>query len=250
MDLQGKRALITGGSKGIGAAIATDLAKRGADVAINARQADDASDTTTARIQALGCKSVFIPGDMGKQQDVEACVEAAAKALGGIDILIHSAGGPSPGKLEDISPEQWYETFAVHVHAAFLLSQKALPWLRKNKEGAIVFISSAAAIRGCPGILTYGTVKGAILQFTRMLARELADDNIRVNCVSPGIIRTRFHGGMTQEQQDHNLANRIPLHREGTVHDVAEVVHLLVTNEFMTGESVIVDGGMTMQMVR
>jgi len=125
-----------------------------------------------------------------------------------------------------------------------------LPWLRKNDEASIVLISSAAAIRGCPGAVAYGTVKGAILQFTRMLARDLADDNIRVNCVSPGIIRTRFHQAMTPEQQKHNLANRIPLHREGTVEDVAEVVRLLVTNEFMTGESVTVDGGMTMQMVR
>ena len=83
-----------------------------------------------------------------------------------------------------------------------------------------------------------------------MLARDVADDNIRVNCALPGIIRTRFHQQMTDQQKAHNLANRIPLHREGTVQDVADVVNLLVTNDFMTGESVVVDGGMTMQVVR
>ena len=145
MNIQGKRVLITGGTKGIGAAIALDLAQRGADLIVN-------------------------------------------------------------GRIQDI--------------------------------------------RGCPGAIAYGTVKGAVLQFTRMLARDLSDENIRVNCVNPGIIRTRFHEAMSADQQQHNLANRISLHREGTSEDVAEVVRLLITNEFMTGESVTVDGGMSMQIVR
>jgi len=250
MNLKGKRALITGGTKGIGAAIALDLANGGADIAITGRNADESTETLVAEIEALDRRCCFVPGDLATQDAAQHCVAEAARALGGLDILVHSAGGPAPGKIEDIPPEQWLETFAVHVHAAFFLCREALPWLRKNDEASIVLISSAAAIRGCPGAVAYGTVKGAILQFTRMLARDVADDNIRVNCVSPGIIRTRFHQAMTPDQQKHNLAHRIPLHREGTVEDVAEVVRLLVTNEFMTGESVTVDGGMTMQMVR
>ena len=250
MNLHGKRALITGGTKGIGAAVALDLASCGAELALNARTQDESTEVLVKAIESLGRRCVFLQADMARQEEVESCVEAAAEQLGGLDILIHSAGGPSPGKIEDISVEQWHETFNVHVHAAFHMCKKALPWMKKNSEGAIVLISSAAGIRGCPGALTYGTVKGALLNFTRMLARDVADDNIRVNCVSPGIIRTRFHSAMTSEQQAHNLANRIPLHREGTVEDVAQVVRLLVTNEFMTGESVTIDGGMTMQMVR
>jgi NAD(P)-dependent dehydrogenase (short-subunit alcohol dehydrogenase family) len=89
--------------------------------------------------------------------------------------------------------------------------------------------------------VAYGKVKGAILQFTRMLARDLADDNIRVNCVAPGVIRTRFHDFMTPEQKAHNLKTRIPLHREGTIDDVTQAVRLLVANDFMTGESIVVD---------
>jgi NAD(P)-dependent dehydrogenase (short-subunit alcohol dehydrogenase family) len=250
VELTGKRALVTGGSRGIGAAIARDLARSGADVAINCRHADDAAHAIGQEIQQLGRRAPLILADMARGSDADRCVDEAVAALGGLDVLVHSAGGPSPGKIEDVSPEQWRETFEVHVHAAYHLCQRALPSLRAAGEGAIILISSAAGIRGCPGAIAYGTVKGAILHFTRMLARDLADDNIRVNCVSPGIIRTRFHDAMTSEAQAHNLANRIPLHREGTSEDVAQAVHLLVTNEFMTGESITVDGGMTMQIVR
>jgi NAD(P)-dependent dehydrogenase (short-subunit alcohol dehydrogenase family) len=250
MKLPGKRALITGGTKGIGAAIALDLAGHGAQVALNGRARDAETDALTSEIEAREGRCVFIAADVSAPDQVERLVSATADSLGGIDILVHSAGGPAPGSIDQVSPEQWRQAFAVHVDAAFHLCRQALPHLRKNREGAIVLVSSAAGIRGCPGALAYGTVKGAVLQFTRALARDLADDNIRVNCVAPGIIRTRFHDAMTPEQQQHNLAKRLPLHREGTVTDVADVVHLLVTNPFMTGETVVVDGGMTMQIVR
>ena len=250
MDLSGKRALITGGTRGIGAAVALDLAAGGADVVINGRADDKAARETMRHIESLGRKCRLVVADMARGDDADRCVDESASLLRGLDVLVHCAGGPSPGRIEDVAPEQWEQTFAVHVHAAYHLCRRALPVMRKNKEGAIVLVSSAAGIRGCPNILAYGTVKGAILHFTRMLARDVADDNIRVNCVAPGIIRTRFHDPMTPEQQAHNLKNRIPLHREGTVDDVAQAVRLLVTNEFMTGETVVVDGGMSMQITR
>ena len=177
-------------------------------------------------------------------------VESAAESLGGLDLLVANAGGPEPGGIGAVQPADWRRAFDVHVHGAYYLVHYGLPHLKKNAEGAIVLTASAAAIRGCPGAVAYGTVKGALVQFTRMLGRDLADDNIRVNCEAPGIIRTRFHDQMTPEQQTHNLANRIPLHREGTSEDVAQAVRLLATNEFMTGETVVVDGGMTMQITR
>ena len=250
MELKGKRALITGGTRGIGAAIALDLASQGADVAINSRTKDEAANETIKALEAHGHKVCFITADMADGDDARRCVNETVKELGGIDILVHNAGGPAPGKIEDLTAEQWHNAFDVHVHAAFHLCQEALPELRNNGEGSIIFISSVAGIRGCPAALVYGTVKGTILHFTRMLARDLADDNIRVNCVNPGIIRTRFHENMSSEAQAHNLANRIPLHREGTSEQVAEAVRLLVTNDFMTGESVTVDGGMSMQVTR
>jgi NAD(P)-dependent dehydrogenase (short-subunit alcohol dehydrogenase family) len=250
MDLNGKRGLITGGTRGIGAAVALDLARHGATVVINGRTEDDAARNTLKELQSLVPACRLVVADMARGDEADRCIDDAVRCLGGLDILVHSAGGPSPGKIDDVSPEQWRATFDVHVHAAYHLCRRALPVLRRNNESAIVLISSAAGVRGCPGAIAYGTVKGAILQFARMLARDVADDNIRVNCVAPGIIRTRFHDAMTPEQQAHNLESRIPLHREGTVDDVAQAVRMLITNDFITGETVVVDGGMTMQIVR
>ena len=187
---------------------------------------------------------------MARPDEVDRCVREAETGLGGLDILVHSAGGPAYGTIDDCSPEQWKSTFDVHVHAAYFLCRRVLPTMRKAGEGAIILISSVAGIRGVPNHIAYGTAKGAILQFTRCLARDEADHNIRVNCVVPGIIRTRFHETMTPEAKAHNLAVRIPLHREGTSEQVAEAVRMLVTNDFITGEMLVVDGGSSMQVCR
>jgi NAD(P)-dependent dehydrogenase (short-subunit alcohol dehydrogenase family) len=250
MKLSGKRALVTGGTKGIGAAIAIDLARQGCDVAIVGRHDDASAATVRQTVEATGRKCVSIVADAARPDDVHRLFGEAEVALGGIDILVHSAGGPSLGRIDECSPEQWKETFDVHVHAAYFLCRRALPTMRKAGEAAIVFISSVAGIRGVPAHIAYGTVKGAMLQFTRCLARDEADNNIRVNCVAPGIIRTRFHDSMTPEAKAHNLAVRIPLHREGTAEDVAEAVRMLITNDFITGEVVVVDGGTSMQVCR
>ncbi len=250
MQLQDKRALVTGGTRGIGAAIAVDLATQGVDVAVNARHDDEAAAEVVGAIERTGRRAVMITGDMGKPDDVERCVQRSADELGGLDIVVHSAGGPSFGTIDELSTEQWMETFDAHVHGAFHLCRHSLAHLRKAGEGAILLVSSVAGIRGCPGALAYGTVKGAVLQFTRMLARDVADDNIRVNCVAPGIIRTRFHDGMTPEAKAHNLAVRIPLHREGTCEQVADLARTLISNDFITGETMVIDGGCSMQVCR
>ncbi|HEX5103438.1 MAG TPA: SDR family oxidoreductase [Pirellulaceae bacterium] len=127
----------------------------------------------------------------------------------------------------------------------YALVKAALPHLRKQRGGAIVTVSSSAGVRGVPGAIAYATAKGALPQFTRSLARDLADDNIRVNCVAPGVIRTRFHADMTPERKELNLKDRIPLHREGTPEQVAEAVALLITNDYITGETIVIDGGLT-----
>lgn len=250
MLLSNKRALITGGTRGIGAAVAIDLARQGCNVAINGRVADADSAEVERAVVAAGRKCVVLTADVAQAAEATQLVDRAAAALGGLDILVHSAGGPSWGTIEACPPEQWHATFDLHVHAAYYLCRQALPLLRASGEGAIVLVSSVAGIRGCPSAIAYGTVKAAVLHFTRMLARDLADDNIRVNCVVPGVIRTRFHDAMTPEAKAHNLAVRIPLHREGTPQQVAEAVRLLVTNDLVTGESVVVDGGLTMQVCR
>lgn len=249
MILTDKVALVTGGSLGIGAAIALDLAKRGAHVAIAARNVESSAEALKADIEKLGRRCLLISADMTKPADCARSVEETVKQLGRLDVLVHNAGGPSHGKIEDISPEQWHMTMDLHVNANFYLCRAALPHMRKAGEGAIVTVSSTAGIRGIPGAIAYATAKGAIPQFTRSLARDVADHNIRVNCVAPGIIRTRFHDDMTPERRKFNLENRIPLHREGTSEQVADVVALLVTNDYITGETYVIDGGLTSRIV-
>jgi NAD(P)-dependent dehydrogenase (short-subunit alcohol dehydrogenase family) len=186
---------------------------------------------------------------MGVPTEVTACVERTVAELGSIDIVVHAAGGAVPGGLLSVTPEAWYAAFEVHLHAIYHLCRAAVPFMKKKREGAIILIGSAAGSRGCLGALAYGVVKGALPQFTRILARELADDNIRVNAVAPGIIRTPFQDFLTPEQAANNIQNRIPLHREGNPNDVADLITTLVCNDFITGETVAVDGGMTMRIV-
>lgn len=249
MSLKDKVCLITGGTKGIGAAIAIALARAGADVAINGRHDDAAARAVTGEIEGAGRRAYLAVADVSAPAEAARCVEETVRALGPIDVLVHSAGGPASGSLLSIGAEAWYAAFDIHIHAAFHLCRAAIPDMKRKRAGAIVLVSSVAALRGVPGIIAYSTVKAALPQFTRSLALELAGDNVRVNCVAPGIIRTDFHKDMPPERQRYNIENRIPLNREGTPEDVAEAVMMLITNEFMTGETITADGGMTMRIV-
>lgn len=248
MELERKVALVTGGTKGIGAATAVVLASRGAEIAIAARHNDEESQATKCQVEERGRSCLMITADMGKPDDARRCVREVVDHFGAIDVLIHNAGGLVPGGLFEVTPEAWHKAFDVHVHAAYHLCREAIPSMQKKKEGAIILIGSVAGIRALPTNIAYQVAKGALPQFARALAREFADDNIRVNCVAPGIIRTRFHDDMTPEQKKHNLENRVPLHREGTPDQVAELIALLVTNDYITGETFVIDGGLTMRI--
>jgi NAD(P)-dependent dehydrogenase (short-subunit alcohol dehydrogenase family) len=245
MELTQKAALVTGGTRGIGAATALALAKEGADVAISGRYDDDDAQRTRQAIESLGRRCELILADCGMPADCTRLVEAAASALGRLDVLVHAAGGAVPGGLLEVTPEAWEGAFDVHVHAVFHLSRAAVPHIRRNKEGSIVLISSTAGKLGVLGALAYQAVKGALPQLTRALSRELAADNIRVSCVAPGVIRTKFHEKMSPEQKKLNLEQRIPLRREGTPEQVAEVILMLVKNDYITGDTVTIDGGLT-----
>jgi NAD(P)-dependent dehydrogenase (short-subunit alcohol dehydrogenase family) len=241
-------ALVTGGTKGIGAATAIALAEEGADVAIVGRRLDSEAKKTRRRIQALGRKCLIILADVAVAREATRCVEETTNELGPIDVLVHSAGGPVNGGLLELTPGAWHSAFDVHVHAIFHLCRAVIPAMKQKKRGAIILISSAAGIRGIKTNVAYQAVKGALPQLTRALAYEFAGDNIRVNCVAPGVIRTAFHATMSAQAKQHNLENRIPLHREGTAEQVASLIRELVTNDYITGETVSVDGGLTMRI--
>jgi NAD(P)-dependent dehydrogenase (short-subunit alcohol dehydrogenase family) len=248
MNLKGKVCLVTGGTRGIGAAGAIALAEAGADVAIVGRREDEEAKGTKAAIEKLGRKCLLIGADVGKAAEATECVERTVKELGGIDVLVHSAGGPVNGGLLELTPEAWYGAFEVHVHPIFHLCRAAVPHMKKKREGVVILVSSTAGIRGIKTNVAYQTVKGAIPQLTRALAYEFAPDNIRVNCVAPGVVRTAFHASMTEATKQFNLENRIPLKREGKPEQVATVIRELVTNDYITGETVVIDGGLTMRI--
>jgi 3-oxoacyl-[acyl-carrier protein] reductase len=248
MQLQGKVGLVTGGTKGIGAAAALALAEQGADISIVARNLDSEAKNIRKRIEAMGRKCLLSAADLGKLEAARECVEQTTRELGPVDVLIHSAGGAVNGGLLELTADAWYDAFNVHVHAIFHLCRAVVPSMRQKKEGAIILISSAAGIRGIKTNVAYQTVKGALPQMTRALAYEFAPDNIRVNCVAPGIIRTAFHAQMTADAKRHNLENRIPLRREGTSEQCATLIRELVVNDYITGETVSIDGGLTMRI--
>lgn len=248
MELKGKVALVTGGTRGIGAATAVSLAKAGADVGITARRIGEEATQVRDSILQLGRRCELIQADHALASESTASVRTVEEKLGTVDVLAHSAGGPVPGGLLEVSPEEWQRAFDVHVHAIYHLCRAVVPKMREKREGAIVLISSTAGIRGIITNVAYQVVKGAIPQFARALAREFANDNIRVNCVAPGVVRTDFHATMTAEQRRINLEQRIPLHREGTPEQVAEVILMMVRNDYITGETSVIDGGLTMRI--
>lgn len=248
MNLEGQVALVTGGTRGIGAATALALAAEGANVAIVGRRLDAEAKETQRQIEALKRRCFLIQADIASAAETTRCVEQTARELGPVDVLVHAAGGPVNGGLLELTPETWHSAFDVHVHAVFHLCRAAIPAMRKKRQGVIILVSSVAGIRGIKTNVAYQTVKGALPQLARALAYEFANDNIRVNCVAPGVIRTAFHATMPPQVKQHNLENRIPLHREGTSEQVASLVRELVMNEYITGETVAVDGGLTMRI--
>jgi NAD(P)-dependent dehydrogenase (short-subunit alcohol dehydrogenase family) len=243
-DTKGKLALITGGTRGIGLAIAEALLASGAGVVINGRAPTPEAEALVAA--SKGCAEIAT-ADVSDPGQARKLVEGAASRHGRLDILVHSAGGPAPGTMPALTDQAWMDAFAIHVHPVFHLFRAAHPWLARE-GGAVLLISSVAGLRGCPGTVAYQTVKGALIPMAKAMAFDHAGENIRVNVLCPGIIRTRFHDRMTEAAKAHNLANRIPLHREGTAAQVAEGAMAMITNDFVTGEILTIDGGMSMRI--
>jgi NAD(P)-dependent dehydrogenase (short-subunit alcohol dehydrogenase family) len=247
MDIKGRWALVTGGSRGIGAATVRELAGRGGKVVFTwhtgEREAAELSRSLPpgAEPLALAC-NVCEPSDIDR-------VAAEVRSRGiEIDVLVNNAGTPIPGSFVEASAEQWDHAYALHLRAPALFAKAFAPGMKARGRGVIVNIGSVAGMRGVLGVTLYCTVKGAVIQMTRAMARDLADAGVRAVCVSPGIIRTDFHKNMTAAQKKLNEDTRIPLHREGRPEDVALVIAALVEADYVTGENVVVDGGLTMRI--
>jgi NAD(P)-dependent dehydrogenase (short-subunit alcohol dehydrogenase family) len=248
-ELENSVVVITGGTSGIGLATAQVLAHSGSNLVISARNPSPKVISKLAEATATkGAQCVFEAGDIRDESTSKRISDLAISKFGKIDAVVHSAGGGAPGTALDLSYEDWLDAFNVHVNSVFHLFRATHDALASSK-GSMTLLSSAAALRGCPGSIAYQTVKAAVMQMARALARDHASEGIRVNCVAPGIIRTPFHADMPLDVKQNNMQNRIPLGREGTPEQVASLIQHLMTNEFITGETMVIDGGMSMRMV-
>lgn len=248
IDLAQAVVVVTGGTSGIGLATARMVRAMGARLVLNARTVPSADNTELRELLSDQARCIFVAGDVRDPQTSARIAHDAVQAFGGVDAAVHSAGGPAPGTALSLSYDSWLDAFDVHVNSAFHLFRALHPHLART-QGSLTLLSSAAALRGCPGTIAYQTVKAALIQMARALARDHAAEGIRVNCVAPGIIRTPFQSAMTADAKRNNLENRIPLRREGTPEQVASLITQLITNEFITGETMVIDGGMSMRMV-
>jgi NAD(P)-dependent dehydrogenase (short-subunit alcohol dehydrogenase family) len=240
-EFAGRRAIVTGGTRGIGAAIAQRLLDSGATVVVGGRSRSD----------DMPAAATFIPGDLGTRDGVGAFAGKAMDALGGLDILVNNAGASRifVGGSEAIPDEEWLNSLALNLLAAVRLTNAVLPALRHSSNAAIVSISSTAAVMPFPFAMHYGAAKAALDHWSRTLAVELGAAGIRVNAVTPGPISTPGSDALRQEfpMSPDDWKQLVPVGHIGDVSDIAEVVALLVSDrgKFLTGVNYRVDGGMT-----
>ncbi len=237
-DLNGHTALVTGASRGIGAAIAMALAEAGAAVAVNYRERADEADAVVAKIRESGGRATAIAADVSQAAAVAKMVGLAGSALGAIDILVNNAGLAIVRSIDDLTESDFDRTIAVNLKSAFLCTQAVLPAMRAKKWGRIVNISSGAA-RGAGAIgVHYNASKAGMEGLTRGYAARLVKEGITVNAVAPSLIETDMMRGRS------DLARNIPLGRLGQPGEVAQAVVMVLGNDYMTGQTIILNGGM------
>jgi 3-oxoacyl-[acyl-carrier protein] reductase len=237
-DLQGRIALVTGGSRGIGAAIAMALAEAGAAVAVNYRERAREAEAVVAAIKRNGGRAIAVPADVSQSAAVAELVDHVAFALGPIDILVNNAGMAIVRGIDDLTEADFDATIAVNLKSAFLCTQAVLPGMRAKQWGRIVNISSGAA-RGAGAIgVHYNASKAGMEGLTRGYAARLVKEGITVNAVAPSLIETDMMRGRS------DLARNIPLGRLGQPDEVAQAVLMVLGNDYMTGQTIILNGGM------
>ncbi|SKA20171.1 3-oxoacyl-[acyl-carrier protein] reductase [Enhydrobacter aerosaccus] len=239
-ELSGRVALVTGGSRGIGQAIAISLAEAGAAVAVNYKQGSAEAQHVVETIQKAGGRAVAVPADVSKAAEVRALVEEVGESLGPIDVLVNNAGIGLIRTVDELTEEDFDLTIAVNLKSVFLCTQAVILGMRDRKWGRIVNISSGAA-RGAGGIGPhYNASKAGMEGLTRGYAARLVKDGITVNAVAPSLIETDMvRSGLASSPA------RIPLGRFGTPQECAQVVMMLVGNAYMTGQTVALSGGMS-----
>ncbi|WP_179394024.1 3-oxoacyl-[acyl-carrier-protein] reductase [Lacticaseibacillus absianus] len=244
MKLTGKVALVTGSSRGIGAAIARRLAAAGATVILNASRT--VPTALVAELAAYGHPVTALPAAIDDPQAAQAMIEAALAEYGRLDLLVNNAGITDDGLALRMTPAQFAQVVNVNLNGTFNVTQPAFRAMMKQRSGVIVNIASVVGLTGNVGQANYAASKAGLIGLTKTLAREGALRGVRVNAVAPGMIDTAMTQGLADKVKAALLAD-IPLHRLGRPEEIATAVAFLVDNDYVTGQTLTVDGGLTMQ---
>ena len=247
MGLEGKRALVTGGSRGIGRAIALRLADEGVDVAVCASRSLETAAAVAEEIRAKGRKALAVKADVSDAGEVEALIAEVLEAFSTVDILVNNAGINRDGLLVRMKEEDWDAVLDVNLKGAFLCTKAISRSMMKARSGRIINLSSVIGLVGNAGQVNYSASKAGLLGFTKSIAKELAGRGITVNAVCPGFIPTEMTAGMP-EQAKEALLGLIPMGRLGSTEDIAATVAFLASDDasYITGQAIVVDGGMVM----
>ena len=246
-NLAGKVALVTGGSRGIGRAIAIALAKAGADVAINYLANEGAAAQTVAEISGLGRNALAVKGDVRDPQAVKALIADVVKRFGRLDVLVNNAGVLKDAFVSFMKDEDWELVVGVSLKGAFNCIREASRIMMRQRGGRIINISSDAGLMGDAQRANYSAAKAGLIGLTKAVARELARSSVTVNAVAPGVIETDMIANITPDRREAML-KLVPLARFGKPEDVAEIVVFLASDDarYITGQVVCVDGGLRM----
>ncbi|XP_031564743.1 dehydrogenase/reductase SDR family member 4-like [Actinia tenebrosa] len=249
--LDGKVAVVTASTEGIGLSIAQQLGRDGAKIVVSSRKQDNVIKATAA-LEKEGIDVLGIMCHVGKSEHRKNLVQRTLSHFGGIDILVsNAAANPVFGSILQTSEEAWDKIFEVNVKSSFLLAKEMVPHMEKRGGGSIVFISSIGGYHPLQGLGAYCVSKTALFGLTKVLATECADFGVRVNCVAPGIIKTRFSAALWKNEAMHEeVAKQIPLKRLGKSEEVGGTVSFLCSDQasYLTGETIVIGGGMTSRL--
>ena len=247
MLLDGKCALVTGASRGIGRAVALKLASEGAKVALNFAGNEAAANEVRQEIEAMGGQAILVKADVADEAAVQDMVQKTADAFGRIDILVNNAGITRDGLLARMKEEDWDAVLSTNLKGVFLTTKAVAKLMMKQRAGRIVNMASVVGVTGNAGQANYSAAKAGVIGFTKTIARELASRGVTVNAVAPGFIDTDMTSVLSDKAKEAALAG-IPLGRMGTPEDVAAAVLFLASDQasYVTGQVLHVDGGMVM----
>ena len=247
MDLTGKVALVTGASRGIGQAVAVELAKAGADVIVNYIGNEAVAQETVEKVEALGRKALKITADVGNADAVQAMVDEAHAAFGHIDVLVNNAGITRDGLLIRMKDSDWDDVLNINLKGVYLVSKAVAKLMVKQRSGRIINMTSVSGVTGNVGQANYAAAKAGVIGFTKTCAKELAARGITVNAVAPGFIETAMTDVLPEKIKE-GIAATVPLGRMGQPEEIAGVVTFLASDfaRYITGQVLNVDGGMVM----